>query len=134
MRSTVCGPGLTASYGVSEHYHGIVSSAYYGVDIRPRDGMADAPGSPMRYKVRSCPLSVGVAGSLKGDMGVPAWAMGPFASFRMREMPHPPPTPRLSRAAIVRYLDYVDRRIRRYVSAKRKLIALLKEERQAIVN
>ena len=36
--------------------------------------------------------------------------------------------------AIVRYLDYVDRRIRRYVAAKRKLIALLEEEKQAIVN
>ncbi len=43
-----------------------------------------------------------------------------------------PPLP--EQAAIVRYLDYVDRRIRRYVSAKRKLIALLEEERQAIVN
>ena len=35
---------------------------------------------------------------------------------------------------IVWYLDYVDRRIRRYVAAKRKLIALLEEEKQAIVN
>ena len=39
-----------------------------------------------------------------------------------------------SSAAIVRYLDHVDRRIRRYVSAKRKLIALLEEEKQAVVN
>ena len=43
-----------------------------------------------------------------------------------------PPLP--EQAAIVRYLDYVGRRIRRYVSAKRKLIALLEEEKQAIVN
>ena len=43
-----------------------------------------------------------------------------------------PPLP--EQAAIVRYLDYVDRRIRRYVSAKRKLIALLEEEKQAVVN
>ena len=41
------------------------------------------------------------------------------------------PLPPLSeQTAIVRYLDYVDRRIRRYVSAKRKLIALLEEERK----
>ena len=33
-----------------------------------------------------------------------------------------------------RYLDYVDRRIRRYVAAKRKLIALLEEEKQAVIN
>ena len=43
-----------------------------------------------------------------------------------------PPLP--EQAAIVRYLDHADRRIRRYVSAKRKLIALLEEEKQAIVN
>ena len=43
-----------------------------------------------------------------------------------------PPLPEQS--AIVRYLDYVDRRIRRYVAAKRKLIALLEEEKQAVIN
>ena len=43
-----------------------------------------------------------------------------------------PPLP--EQAAIVRYLDHVDRRIRRYVAAKRRLIALLEEEKQAIVN
>ena len=45
------------------------------------------------------------------------------------------PLPPLSEQhAIVRYLAYVDRRIRRYVGAKRRLIPLLAEERQAIVN
>ena len=43
-----------------------------------------------------------------------------------------PPLPEQS--AIVRYLDHADRRIRRYVSAKRKLITLLEEEKQAVVN
>ena len=43
-----------------------------------------------------------------------------------------PPLP--EQAAIVRYLDYVDRRIRRYVAAKRKLIVLLEEEKQAVVS
>ena len=43
-----------------------------------------------------------------------------------------PPLP--EQAAIVRYLDYTDRRIRRYVSAKRKLIALLEEEKQAVID
>ena len=43
-----------------------------------------------------------------------------------------PPLP--EQASIVRYLDYVDRRIRRYVTAKRKLIALLEEEKQAVIN
>ena len=43
-----------------------------------------------------------------------------------------PPLP--EQAAIVRYLDHADRRIRRHVVAKRKLIALLEEEKQAIIN
>jgi type I restriction enzyme S subunit len=36
-------------------------------------------------------------------------------------------------SAIVRFLDHVDRRIRRYVRAKRRLIELLNEQKQAIV-
>ena len=43
-----------------------------------------------------------------------------------------PPLP--EQTAIVRYLDHVDRRIRRYVSTKRKLIALMEEEKQAVVS
>ena len=42
--------------------------------------------------------------------------------------------PLAEQAAIVRYLDHVDRRIRRYVSAKRRLIALLEEEKHAVIN
>ena len=54
-----------------------------------------------------------------------------YSEFARQEFPLPPlPEQR----AIVRYLDYVDRRIRRYVAAKRKLIGLLEEEKQAIVN
>ena len=43
-----------------------------------------------------------------------------------------PPIP--EQRAIVRYLDHADRRIQRYLSAKRKLIGLLEEEKQAIIN
>ena len=42
--------------------------------------------------------------------------------------------PFLEQAAIVRYLDHGDRRIRRYITAKRKLVALFEEERQAVVS
>ena len=42
-----------------------------------------------------------------------------------------PPLP--EQAAIVRFLDHADRRIRRAIAAKRKLIALLNEEKQAII-
>lgn len=45
-----------------------------------------------------------------------------------------PLPPLAEQRAIVRYLDHVDRRIRRYVGAKRKLIGLLEEEKQAVIN
>ena len=36
--------------------------------------------------------------------------------------------------AIVRYLDHVDRRIRRYIHAKQKLVKLLEEQKQALIH
>ena len=44
------------------------------------------------------------------------------------------PTDKDEQAAIARFLDHMDRRIRRYIRAKRKLIALLEEQKQAIVH
>ncbi len=43
-----------------------------------------------------------------------------------------PPLP--EQTAIVRFLDYMDRRIRRYIRAKQKLIKLLEEQKQAIIH
>ena len=43
-----------------------------------------------------------------------------------------PPLP--EQAAIVRFLDHADRRIRRYIRGKEKLIALLEEQKQAIIH
>ena len=43
-----------------------------------------------------------------------------------------PPVP--EQAAIVRFLDHADRRIRRYIRAKQKLIALLEEQKQAVIH
>ena len=42
--------------------------------------------------------------------------------------------PRSEQSAIVHYLDYIDRRIRRYIHAKQKLIKLLEEQKQAIIH
>ena len=56
-----------------------------------------------------------------------------LSQSRMREIPFSVPPPH-EQAAIVRYLDYVDRRVRRLVRAKRKLIALLTEQKQAIIH
>ncbi len=43
-----------------------------------------------------------------------------------------PPLP--EQTAIVRFLDHADRRIRRYIRAKEKLIALLEEQKQAFID
>ena len=43
-----------------------------------------------------------------------------------------PPLP--EQAGIVRFLDHADRRIRRYIRAKQKLIKLLEEQKQAIIH
>ena len=45
-----------------------------------------------------------------------------------------PVPPRAEQTAIVRFLDHADRRIRRYIRAKQKLIALLEEQKQAIIH
>ena len=45
-----------------------------------------------------------------------------------------PLAPLSEQAAIVRFLDHADRRIRRYIRAKQKLIALLEEQKQAIIH
>ena len=45
-----------------------------------------------------------------------------------------PLPPGSEQTAIVRFLDHADRRIRRYIRAKQKLIALLEEQKQAIIH
>ena len=42
--------------------------------------------------------------------------------------------PRSEQTSIVRFLNHADRRIRRYIRAKQKLIALLDEEKQALIH
>ena len=54
-----------------------------------------------------------------------------FAAFAVQRLPVPPLP---EQAAIVRYLDHADRRISRYIRAKQSLIALLEEEKQAIIH
>ena len=51
----------------------------------------------------------------------------------LKELPICIPTI-LEQAAIVRYLDEADQKIQEYISAKEKLIALLEEQRQAIIH
>ncbi len=54
-----------------------------------------------------------------------------FEAFGSQPVPLPPLP---EQAAIVRFLDHADRRIRRYIRAKQKLIKLLEEQKQAIIH
>ena len=79
------------------------------------------------YLVQSEPFTDMVTAESVGT-AYPAISENKLASF---EVLIPPPD---AQAAIVRYLDDVDQRIRDYVSAKERLIALLEEERQAVIH
>ena len=111
------------SMGVSQ-YNGIVSPAYcvyrFSPSAYPRF-LHHLLRCPM-YKAYIKAASTGVVDSrlrLYTDNLYQLYALVP---------------PFTEQASIVRYLDHVDRRIRRYVAAKQKLIALLEEEKQAVVN
>ncbi len=54
-----------------------------------------------------------------------------WEDFKQMPSPFPPPE---EQSAIVRFLDYAERRIRRYVRVKRQLIAVLNEQKQAIIH
>lgn len=54
-----------------------------------------------------------------------------YPAFGDQVLPLPPV---VEQDAIVRFLDHVDRRIRRYLRAKQKLIKLLEEQKQAIIH
>ena len=55
----------------------------------------------------------------------------PASRFLRTKTPVPTPA---EQAGIVRFLDYADRRIRRYIRAKERLIELLEEQKQAIIH
>ena len=90
------------------------------------------PTIPMEPKFAGYALDCPAAQTQKSLMGRGITIMHIYSSQLKYLWLSLPPLP--EQAAIVRYLDYVDRRIRRYVAAKRKLIALLEEEKQAVVN
>jgi type I restriction enzyme S subunit len=111
--------------GVSK-YHGIVSSAY-GV-YRLRTPYAALSGY-IHELVRSVPFNWELQVRSKG-----IWISRlqlTDESFLGAPFPVPPGE---EASAIVRFLDYADRRIRRYIRAKQKLTKLLEEQKHSIVH
>ena len=93
--------------------------------LRPRHSNATAPY--MEQLLRSKPIIDAVNSSTFGaKMPRAEWQfMGGMAIVH-------PSLP--EQAAIVRFLDHADRRIRRYIRAKQRLIASLEEQKQAIIH
>ena len=109
--------------GVSD-YQGIVSPAY--VVERPREG---ANSRYLHYLLRT-PAFAKEAERWSYGITSDMWSLRP-EHFKMIYGCLPPPP---EQAAIVRYLDHVDRRIRRYIHAKQKLVKLLEEQKQALIH
>ena len=110
--------------GVSPH-HGIVSSAYGVYRFSPS---CEASPQFIHYLVRSIPFQWELQVRSKG-IWVSRLQLTDEAFLRA---PFPLP-PLADQNAIVCYLDYVDRRIQRYIEAKEQLIALLQEARQSLI-
>ena len=109
--------------GVSE-FRGIVSPAY--VVQRPRNG---AHSRYLHYLLRT-PAFAKEAERWSYGITSDMWSLRP-EHFKMI-YGCLPPLP--EQTAIVRFLDHADRRIQRYIRAKQKLIALLEEQKQAIIH
>jgi len=109
--------------GVSR-YRGIVSPAY--IVARPR---REYQPQYFHYLLRT-PRFAKEAERWSYGITSDQWSLRP-EHFRRIYCSVPPP---IEQAAIARYLDHVDRRIQRYMRAKRKLIALLEEQKQAIIH
>jgi type I restriction enzyme, S subunit len=105
-------------------YRGIVSPAY-GV-IRPR---GDNYSAYYHYVFR---MPAFTTEAEKWSYGITSdqWSLR-YKDFKSITLPVPPPE---EQHAITRFLDHIDRRINRYIRAKRRLIAMLKEQKQAIIH
>jgi type I restriction enzyme S subunit len=114
---------LKAVYFISEDVFDLMASTGFAV-LTPGQGV-----DPwfLSFLVQSDPFTDRVSADSVGT-AYPAIAETKLGTFPVVLPPSD------EQAAIVRYLDYVDRRIRRYIRAKQKLIALLNEQKQAIIH
>lgn len=113
-------PETPRTVGLSSHA-GMITGAYTVFECRERQlsRFLEAFYIAMDDRKMLSPLYSGLRNTI------------PPSTFLDTKTPIPPPD---EQATIVRYLDYVDRRVRRLIRAKRKLIALLTEKKQAIIH
>ncbi len=105
------------------HHKGIISPAY--TVLKPSQAL-DFGYYSIFFKSRNFidSLSLFVTGIREGQNI-------DYQKLSRVEMPFPPPD---EQAAIVRFLDHANRKIDKFIRAKRKLITLLNEQKQAIIH
>ena len=112
--------------GVSRH-HGIISSAYGVYRLRPPYTEYFAY---VHALVRSTPFNWELQVRSKG-----IWISRlQLTDEAFLGAPVPLPTALLNKPPSCSFLDHADRRIRRYIRAKQQLIALLEEQKQALIH
>ena len=115
---------IIGSVGLSK-YRGCLSPVYYVLTNRSEQDLPEYMAAYFQTETFQTSL-VGLGnGILAHRMRIP------IELLKSEPIPIPPTD---EQDAIVRYLDDADQRIRAYVSAKERLIALLEEERQAVIH
>ena len=107
-------------FGLSGH-RGIITSAY--MCLRTRAELSRRYGYLLLHTYDLKKVFYGLGSGLRQNLS--------WTDFKLIPCLVPPLS---EQRAIVRYLDYVDLRISRYIDAKQKLIGLLEEEKQALIN
>ena len=100
---------------------GIITSAYLA--LRCLSGVSPDYGFQFLNVWDSIKAIYGYGSGLRQNLD--------FSHFKRMPIPIPPPA---EQAAIVRFLDWANGRLERAIRAKRKVIALLNEQKQAIIH
>ena len=107
-------------FGLSRH-RGIITSAY--LCFRTINAVTPEYGHLLLHSYDLMKVFYGLGSGLRQNLD--------WSDFKRLPCSIPPLS---EQTAIVRFLDHADRRIRRYIRAKQKLLALLEEQKQAIIH
>ena len=107
-------------FGLSRH-HGTITSAY--MCFRTRGVISHEYGHLLLHTYDLKKIFYGLGSGLRQNLN--------WRDFEYLPCLVPPLA---EQTAIIRYLDHADERIRRYISAKERLIVLLEEQRQIVIH
>jgi type I restriction enzyme, S subunit len=106
--------------GIAKH-RGIITSAY--LCLRAINSLSEDYGYLLLNSYDLLKIFYGYGSGLRQNLD--------FAHIKRMPILKPPVE---EQAAIATFLDYADRRIRRYIRSKQKLIKLLEEQKQVVIN